>query len=176
MALTWIEELKKNALYRIDENVRMISIALSKVNEREIWIRHNQSLNTLGNQMLHICGNMTQYAISGLGGKEDVRNRDKEFSLDHKHSSDDLLKLLLDTTQKATTVIKNTTEEQLLLSYGVQGFDFSGIGLILHAVEHFSYHTGQIAFQVKLTIDEPLGFYEGLDLNKKNNKSNEEKD
>lgn len=168
MALTWIDEFKNNAIYRIDENVRMTSIALSKVQETEIWTRHNQSLNTLGNQILHICGNMTQYTIAGLGGKEDKRDRDKEFSLDNEHSSDELLKLLLDTTQKATTVIKNATEEQLLLSYGVQGFDFSGIGLVMHAVEHFSYHTGQIAFQVKLTIDESLGFYEGLDLNQKN--------
>lgn len=176
MALIWIDEFKNNAIYRIDENVRMISIALSKIQEAEIWTRHNQSLNTLGNQILHICGNMTQYAISGLTGTEDRRDRDKEFSLDNEHSSDELLKLLLQTTQKATTVIKNATEEQLLLSYGVQGFDFSGIGLVMHAVEHFSYHTGQIAFQVKLTIDEPLGFYEGLDLNKKNQQSKEDED
>lgn len=168
---SWLEEFKNNAIYRIDENVRMISIALSKIDEGELWTRHNQSLTTLGNQILHICGNMTQYIVSGLGGGEDLRERDKEFSLEHEHTSDELLKLLLDTTQKSSTIIKKATEAQLLTSYSVQGFDFSGIGVVLHAVEHFSYHTGQIAFQVKLTIDQPLGFYEGLDLTINNKRS-----
>ena len=164
MKNTLITEFKKNAIYRIGENVRMIRIALSKIEEKEIWKRQNQALNPLGNQLLHICGNMTQYVLSGLGRERDNRERDIEFSTEDGYTSDDLLQQLLGTTQRASAVINEASEADLLLVYKVQGFEFSGIGLVLHAVEHFSYHTGQIAIQVKLAIDKPLGFYDGLDL------------
>lgn len=164
MENTWISEFKMNAIFRLDENVRMTSIALSKVGEEEIWTRQNRTLNPLGNQLLHIVGNITQYVISGLGGEEDTRTRSEEFTAEDGYTSDELIQLLLLTIQKTTKTIENASEDDLLKKYTVQGFNFSGIGLVLHAVEHFSYHVGQIAQQVKLVIDEPLGFYAGIDL------------
>ncbi|EAQ40064.1 hypothetical protein MED134_04904 [Dokdonia sp. MED134] len=165
MINTWHQDFKDNAIFRLEENVRMISIALSKVVEEELWTKQNQSLNTLGNQLLHICGNMTQYIVSGLGGNPDERNREEEFSTEDGFTKDELLQRLLLTVQTATTIIDDATPENLLKKRKVQGFDLSGIGIVLHAVEHFSYHTGQIAMQVKLVIDQPLGFYEGMNLN-----------
>ena len=50
----------------------------------------------------------------------------------------------------------------------MQGFELSGVGVVMHAVEHFSYHTGQIAFWVKQLTQEDLGFYDGMNLNTKN--------
>ncbi|WP_375252001.1 DinB family protein, partial [Dokdonia donghaensis] len=157
MINTWHQDFKDNAIFRLEENVRMISIALSKVVEEELWTKQNQSLNTLGNQLLHICGNMTQYIVSGLGGNPDERNREEEFSTEDGFTKDELLQRLLLTVQTSTTIIDDATPENLLKKRKVQGFDLSGIGIVLHAVEHFSYHTGQIAMQVKLVIDQPLG-------------------
>ncbi|WP_035336782.1 DinB family protein [Dokdonia sp. PRO95] len=165
MINTWHQDFKDNAIFRLEENVRMISIALSKVVEEELWTKQNQSLNTLGNQLLHICGNMTQYIVSGLGGNPDERNREEEFSTEDGFTKDELLQRLLLTVQTSTTIIDDATPENLLKKRNVQGFELSGTGIVLHAVEHFSYHTGQIAMQVKLVIDQPLGFYEGMNLN-----------
>jgi uncharacterized damage-inducible protein DinB len=39
---------------------------------------------------------------------------------------------------------------------------------VLHAVEHFSYHVGQLAFWVKFLTHQDLGFYEGIDLTENN--------
>jgi len=165
MQSSWHEDFKENAIFRLDENVRMISIALSKIAEDEIWIKQNQALNTIGNQLLHICGNLTQYIISGIGGMPDDRDRDLEFTIEEGFTRDELLQKLLLTVQSATIIITDVLPENLLIKKQVQGFSYSGIGLIIHAVEHFSFHTGQIASQVKLIIDEPLGFYVGYDLN-----------
>lgn len=162
---TWYQDFKENAIFRMEENVRMICIALSKVGEEEIWVKQNQALNTLGNQLLHICGNMTQYVISGLGGNADDRERDLEFSTEDGFSKDELIQKLLLTVATAKTIIQDAAPDNLLKKRTVQGFKLSGIGLVLHAVEHFSYHTGQIASQVKLVVDKPLGFYDGMDLN-----------
>ena len=51
----------------------------------------------------------------------------------------------------------------------VQGFQLSGIGIVVHVVEHYSYHTGQISFWTKQLKNKDLRFYAGLDLNVQNN-------
>lgn len=47
----------------------------------------------------------------------------------------------------------------------MQGYTFSGIGIVTHVVEHYSYHTGQIALWTKILKNKDLGFYNGIDLN-----------
>ncbi len=163
-----IEELVKNALYRMDESTRMIKKSLENVTDNEIWQKPNDSLNSIGNLILHLCGNMTQYIISSLGEVEDKRNRDAEFQTKDGLTKDELLKKLENTVDDAKRVIFDAKPEQLVKIRSVQGFSFSGVGVIMHAVEHFSYHTGQIAFWVKLLRDKDLGFYDGMDLNTKN--------
>ncbi|MDT0621450.1 DinB family protein [Croceitalea vernalis] len=163
-----IKEFVENTMYRLDESSRMIAIAFESINEKQVWLRPNDSSNSIGNLILHLCGNITQYAISSLGGKEDVRNRDIEFETTSGFSKQELLIKLSDTIAHAKATIENATSEQWLKKREVQGFHFSGIGVILHVVEHYSYHTGQIAFWVKQLENKQLGFYDGLDLNIKN--------
>lgn len=163
-----VEELVKNALYRMEESTRMINKSLSNISEEEIWQKPNDSLNSMGNLILHLCGNITQYIISSLGENEDDRQRDSEFSVSGGLTKQELLRKLIDTVDTAKRVIFDARPEQLVKIRSVQGFSFSGVGVIMHAVEHYSYHTGQIAFWVKLLRNKDLGFYDGLDLNTKN--------
>jgi uncharacterized damage-inducible protein DinB len=44
----------------------------------------------------------------------------------------------------------------------------SGVGVVMHALEHLSYHVGQIAFWIKLLTKEDLGFYAQHDLTQLN--------
>lgn len=163
------EEFIQNALYRIDESTRMNRIAFEQLTEEEIWKRPNPSLNSMGNLILHLCGNITQYVISSLGETEDNRKREIEFSTNSGFTKADLLQKLTETTEAAKRVINDASIAQLTRKREVQGFYFSGIGVVLHAVEHYSYHTGQIAFWTKQLKNTDLGFYDGLDLNIKNN-------
>lgn len=162
------EELVKNALYRMDESTRMIQKSLVEVSEEELWRKPNESLNSIANLVLHICGNITQYIISSLGETEDIRKRDLEFTAYKSATKSDILRKLEDTVDTAKRVIFDSSVDQLLKIRSVQGFSFSGVGIILHAVEHYSYHTGQIAFWVKQLKNIDLGFYEGIDLKLKN--------
>ncbi len=163
-----VEELVKNALYRIDESTRMIQKSLTNISEEEFWQKPNTSLNSIGNLILHLCGNITQYIISSLGETEDLRNRDHEFSAKETATKKETLKQLEQTVDIAKRVVFDTDISNLLKVRSVQGFTFSGVGVIVHAVEHYSYHTGQIAFWVKQLKNEDLGFYDGIDLKIKN--------
>ncbi|SFR84980.1 DinB family protein [Maribacter stanieri] len=163
-----VEEIVENALYRMDESTRMIKKSLAEISEDEVWQKPNPSLNSIANLMLHLCGNISQYIISSLGETEDKRNRDDEFSVTGGLTKDELFTKLESVVDDAKRVIFNVTPNQLVKMRSVQGFSFSGVGIILHAVEHYSYHTGQIAFWVKQLKNKDLGFYDGIDLNKKN--------
>jgi uncharacterized damage-inducible protein DinB len=161
-------EFITEAIHRIDENTKKITTCFSELEEAEIWKRPNPHSNSAGNIILHLCGNIRQYAISSLGQVEDIRERDKEFSVTSGYSKSELLKKLTDTVEQAKSIIQNISEEELIRKRKVQGYIHSGIGIILHVAEHYSYHTGQIIFWTKLLRDKDLGFYTNIDLNIKN--------
>ena len=165
---SWDNDFKINALYRLDESMRMIEKSLRYADDRDIWKTPNPSSNSIGNLILHLCGNITQYVISSLGHSEDSRDRDLEFSTKGGLTKEELLDKLRKVITQAKKVITETGEDELMRVRDVQGFNLSGIGIVVHVVEHLSYHTGQIAFWIKLLKDKDLGFYDGIDLNIKN--------
>ncbi len=166
------KEFKEQIIYRLNESTRMISLCFDQLPEEDIWKRPNTNSNSIGHLIVHLCGNITQYVIASLGGLEDNRERDKEFTEEKTHSKEQLLEKLKSTLYRAKEIIQNISEEELLRKREVQGFTFSGIGILIHVTEHYSYHTGQIAFWIKQLKDKKsLGFYDGIDLSIKNKKS-----
>lgn len=160
-------ELIAHAILRMEENTPRIEKCLHELTEEEVWQRPNPSSNSVGNLILHLCGNITQYVISSLGGKPDLRERDAEFSATGGLSKQALIDKLKATVDGAVQVIQNISDEELLRVRAVQAYEFSGAGNIIHVVEHYSYHTGQIAFWTKLLKNKDLGFFAGVDLNQK---------
>ncbi len=164
-----LEELKKEISLRLaQESIPRIRQCLSALEEDEIWERANSNSNSVGNLVLHLCGNVKQYLISSIGGAPDIRNRDAEFSLDSKVNRGQLIENLDELEKEILEVIPNIRLDELIRKRMVQGFEMNGIQIIIHVIEHFSYHTGQIAFYVKQVKDTDLKFYGDLDLNKKN--------
>jgi len=168
MAERIIREFIEQSLHRIDENTPRINKCMNELEEADAWMRPNNASNSVGNLILHLCGNITQYIISSLGETEDIRERDKEFSANDGYSKSGLMKKLNTTIEKAKGIIQTMDRDNLLKKRYVQGFEYSGMGIIIHVTEHYSYHTGQIVFWTKLLKNKDLGFYGGIDLNKKN--------
>ncbi len=168
MGTLFQEEFINQSVYRIRENTKRILKCLNEINETEIWLRSNENSNSLGNIILHLCGNIWQYIISSLGETEDIRIRDEEFSARDGFNKNELSAKLESTVDEAVRIIECIDEERLLKAYSVQGFDLSGVGIIIHVTEHYSYHTGQIAFWIKQLKNKDLEFYAGVDLNVKN--------
>jgi len=163
------QEIIDNALYRLDESTRMIKSSLKRLHDEDVWKKPNDSSNSIGNLILHLCGNMHQYIIAALGNSVDIREREKEFSATSGFTKEELLGMLQEKVDLVKETIKTCTITNLLDKREVQGFNFSGIGIILHVVEHYSYHTGQIAYWTKIIKNQDLGFYAGIDLTVKNN-------
>jgi len=163
------KEFIEQIVYRMDESTRMIKLSFERLTEDDIWRKSNESSNSIGNLILHLCGNITQYAIASLGNTEDKRNRDKEFSSEEQFSKEKLVLKLTNTVEQAKKTLNTIGVSELLKKREVQGYHFSGLGIAIHVAEHYSYHTGQIAFLTKqLKNKKSLGFYDGVDLNIKN--------
>ena len=163
-----MKEFIEQSIYRIEENTHRIGKCLQEIDGTELWKFTNEHSNSIGNLILHLCGNVRQYAIAALGEINDTRERDKEFTATAGLAKATLLNELTRTISEAVGVIKNLDEDRLIKIYSVQGFNLSGIGIIIHVTEHYSYHTGQIAFRTKQITNRDLGFYANIDLNVKN--------
>lgn len=163
-----IEEFKSQIIFRLKENTPRIQKCLDLLSEDQIWFQANGETNSIANLILHLSGNIGQYLISSLGEEKDFRNRDLEFSTREGFSKKTLFNKISETCERAILAIENCRPEHFTKSRNVQGFELTGIGICIHAAEHYSYHTGQIALLTKLMLEKDLGFYSDLDLNQKN--------
>jgi uncharacterized damage-inducible protein DinB len=168
MAEEFIKEFIDACNQYFEENTKKLLTCLNELDESDTWKRPNENSNSVGNLILHLCGNIRQYVISSLGHLADVRERDKEFLANGGYSKSELIKNLTGTIDEAVNIIRNATAEELLRKRHVQGYSYSGINIIVHVTEHYSYHTGQIIFWTKLLKNKDLGFYAGTNLNIRN--------
>jgi len=163
--MTISSELKEQSIYFLSLNPPRIEKCLLQLSEEEIWQKPNSNSNSIGNLILHLCGNITQYIHASLGNEPDQRERDLEFSTKGGYSKNELLEKITKVTDKAIYIIQNVSEEDLIRKRQVQGFEYSGVGIIIHVTEHYSYHVGQISYWTKVLKDKDLGYYEDFDLN-----------
>ena len=136
-----------------------IGTCLGKLNEEQVWARGHENENAIGNLVLHLCGNVRQWIIAGVGGQPDARARDAEFAARGGVTVADLNNRLRQTVDEAAGVIETVTPARLSQRLLIQQYDASVLEAIYHVVEHFSMHTGQIIFATKMLTGADLGFY-----------------
>ena len=147
---------------KLQQYAGRIVVCLDKLTDDQIWMRGSESQNSTGNLVLHLCGNVRQWIVSGVGGRPDVRQRDSEFEARGGVLREELKSRLLDTVDEASAVIDAAAGSDLTRKIVVQGYEVTVLEAIYHVVEHFSHHTGQILFATKLATGEDLGFYRHL--------------
>jgi len=148
----------------IGESLPRIRKCIGLLTEDEIWHRPNAETVSVGNLVLHLCGNVRQWICTGLGGQPDHRERDKEFSTIGPIPTPELLDKLEQTLRDAETVLDALNPDSLLESRPVQIYQQTGVNILVHVVEHFSYHTGQIPYYTKTRKCVDTGYYAGQNL------------
>jgi uncharacterized damage-inducible protein DinB len=149
--------------FLLEDFLPKIRLALDRLSEDDVWWRSNPSANSVGNLILHLSGNLRQWVVVGVGGGEDVRNREAEFEADGGFPKEDLLDGLARTVEEAANVLADFPESRLLEPRRIQGREVTALEAVYHAVEHFSMHTGQILYIARLRSGQELGFYELVD-------------
>ena len=147
----WRLRLEERYLPRITD-------CLDQLSDEEIWWRPNPASNSVGNLLLHLCGNMRQWIISGLGGTADIRERGSEFSERGPIPGSALREQLQKTVKGSCRVLARLDAKDLMRRYRIQHFDVSGYEAAAQVIEHVAYHAGQIIYVTKLKRQKDLGF------------------
>jgi uncharacterized damage-inducible protein DinB len=152
--------IAQSRYHLVEHYLPKIERCLRLLTDEQIWWRANSESNSIGNLLLHLSGNVRQWIVSGVGNQLDERDRDSEFAQREVISGDALLRRLTTTLKEADAVLKDFEPSRLLEMRQIQGLNVSALEAILHVVEHFSMHTGQIIMLTKDLTARDLQFYE----------------
>lgn len=162
----YLDQIRDEVSRRLfDESIPRIKKCMRMLSVEQIWQRPNESLVSIGNLTLHCIGNARQWIGSTLGGLPDNRVRDAEFEETGPIPMHLLEEKLDQLEQDLRQILAGLDSDAVLNSYNVQGFDETGISILIHVVEHFSYHVGQISWFTKLLLNTDLEYYGGMNLN-----------
>ncbi len=152
--------IDRSSAYLSGDYLPKIRHAIRELPEEDIWWRPNAACNSIGNLVLHLAGNIRQWVVSGIGGAEDLRERDEEFRADGGYSASELIEHLEEAVGAVEEVLSRLSPGELLVPRVIQGMDVRVLDALYHVVEHFSTHTGQIIYLVKLRTGRDLAFWE----------------
>src|SRR5687768_14422852 len=68
------------AAVELGSALERIKHCLDQLSDAQVWWRPAPDMNSVGNLLLHLCGNVQQWLVVGLGGGVDQRNRPAEFA------------------------------------------------------------------------------------------------
>lgn len=149
----------------IEESIPRIKQCLAELSDDQIWQKANSNTNSVGNLVLHLCGNVRQWIIHGLDGQHDVRQRNLEFSEVGPIPREVLLNQLHILMHDLDAALGRIVDHDLLEVKTVQKhFHENGVSILIHVIEHFSYHTGQITYFTKMIKDIDTAYYGKLEL------------
>ena len=155
--------LDKSRSLLLSDYLPKIERSLGELNDEDVWWRPNQASNSIGNLMLHLCGNVTQWLIGGVGERSFVRDRQREFDERAPLAPRELLAKLKETLRQADEVIAGLNAESLLTRRRIQNYDVTVLEAIYHVVEHFGMHTGQIIMLSKMRTSKDLKLWQPRD-------------
>jgi uncharacterized damage-inducible protein DinB len=153
------EEFLRDSRKELRTRRERIETCVRKLTMEQIWTRRHENENAIGNLVLHLCGNVRQWIISGVGGADDQRDRDAEFARREPLPPEVLLTRLRQTLDEADRVLEQVNPQDLLSKRKIQVYDVTVLHAIYHVTVHFSEHTGQILWATKGLTGEDLGFY-----------------
>jgi hypothetical protein len=131
---------------------------LGQLSDGQVWWRSRPSRNSIGNLILHLCGNLRQWLVAGLGGANDVRDRPAEFSERGPIPKAESVRRLEAVVEEAKAVLSRLTARQLLEARRIQGFDVTGLAALFDSVPHFRGHTQEIVHLTRLQLGDGYRF------------------
>ena len=133
----------------LGEYLGKIEACAAGLSEEQVWWRANPATNSVGNLLLHLQGNLSQWVLESLGGVAYERHRSAEFAASRTAAKAELVKGLRSIVEKCQLVIRAVPPAELGKRRVIQGSDVDGAYVVWHVVEHMSYHTGQIVHMTK---------------------------
>lgn len=153
---------QQQAAAYLEEYLDKITLAVADLDDDALWWRPAPGTNSAGNLLVHLAGNLSLWVLKSIGGRPYERHRDAEFAAGPEAGSkDELLDRLAEVVAVCRQVLTALPDADLTRSREVQGYHLNTLSAVFHAVEHMSYHTGQILLLTKqqLAAGEEIELY-----------------
>lgn len=142
----------------VDESIARLKQCIKSLSIIELNFKCNTHTLSIAQSIVHLNGNVRQWLFQHLLNHHYSRNRDAEFIYEES-SAQELLKVLeqleQDLIKYIPDLLKLTPSNDIL----IQGMQNTTVSALIHVIEHFSYHTGQVALLNKIISKQDLGFY-----------------
>ena len=135
-----------------------IEHCLGQLSDEQVWQRPAPALNSVGNLLLHLGGNVRQWVVAGLGGAPDVRDRPAECAERGPVPKEELLRALRQVVDEARKVLTRQSARQWLEVRRIQGFEVTGLAALFDSVPHFRGHTQEIVHMTRQLLGDTYQF------------------
>jgi hypothetical protein len=158
LARTYVAETQ----YWLTNNVGKIKHCLNQLTDEQIWWRPQESMNSIANLILHLCGNIRQRIVATVDGKPDNRDRPSEFTERTPIPKAELMRRLDEVAEGADAVFARLDSDQLVEARRYQGlskvFDGTVLSTVQHCLLHLSGHVQEIIHITRLQLGEGYEF------------------
>lgn len=148
----------------IQESIERIKKCLSMLSDSQLREKPSDEVLNVEVSIIHLCGNVRQWLNSIVKGEEQQRNRAAEFSPNHIYSKRELVELLEALREEIYELMPELEKIDLSKELTIQGIPTNGVDALVHVIEHFSYHTGQITLLTKYLSGKQTGYYANHNL------------
>jgi hypothetical protein len=131
---------------------------LDQLDDAQLGWRPREAMNSVGNIVLHLCGNLRQWVVSAATGAPDARDRPAEFAQRGPFSRADLLRRLGEVVAEADAALAQLAEGQLLSPRRVQGRDETVLSALFDSITHLGGHTQEIVYVTRLQLGDAYRF------------------
>ena len=153
------QQMRSEWLHLLTAAEDRIKHCMCQLTDEQLWWRPFDGGNSIGNQILHVCGNLQQWLVDGIRGSVSLRDRSAEFSATGGKTSAELrstLRGVFDTIREVLAALSNA---ELTESRTIQGFQVTVLGAICHSIPHLVGHTHQITLLTRLQLRERYQFH-----------------
>jgi len=138
------DDVENSFIYQVRKtlagSLERIENCVDQLDDEAVWWRPSPGLNAIGNLILHLCGNIGQWIISGVGGEAYFRNRPAEFQCRLEIPANQLIQKLREMVNEADQILSSLDSSDLMEPRRIQGYDTCVLAAILHVVTHFEAH------------------------------------
>lgn len=152
------EAFRRESCFTLDYSRDRMFHALEQLGDDQAWWRPHESMNAAGNIVLHVCGNLHQWIVSGVGGAADTRDRHGEFAQRAAIPVMELRSRLQATVDQAKAAITHANDEELLRTRFIQITNCTGLGAVYHSVAHFEGHAQEMIYIARLRLGDRYRF------------------
>lgn len=152
MENTTDKEFLNECKNRIDSSFQRLYHCLDQLNDKQIWWRPNDKMNSIEILITHICEAFRQWTITIMNNEEDVRDRPEEFLNNSKINKEELLQLATKLKSDFITAINNLDYSRLTEQRRIQGYDITLMSSNFRALTHLEGHIGQIVLLTRIQL------------------------